>query len=170
MNEHGIDMKSLRGCGADVVHVSPEHHYPLGTAMSAPRRQELLEWAAEKLERYIIEDDYDCEFRYHSRMIPTLQGMDKNHRVIYMNTFSKTLAPSIRISYMVLPEKLMQRYLDHATFYSNSASSCGQYALTDFIRQGYFERHISRLKKHYHERGELLLQIIQNEKNCRSGK
>ncbi|MCC8029282.1 MAG: PLP-dependent aminotransferase family protein [Lachnospiraceae bacterium] len=161
MDEHGIDIKSLRDSGADVVHVSPEHHYPLGTIMSAPRRQELLEWAAEKLERYIIEDDYDCEFRYHSRMIPTLQSTDKNHRVIYINTFSKTLSPTIRISYMVLPEKLMQRYLDRATFYSNTASSCEQYALANFIRQGYFERQISRLKKHYHERGELLLGIIQ---------
>ncbi len=162
MDEHGINMESLRRSGADVVHVSPEHHYPLGTIMSAPRRQELLDWAAEKLERYIIEDDYDCEFRYHSRMIPTLQSVDKHHRVIYMNTFSKTLAPSIRISYMVLPEKLMQRYLDRATFYSNTASSCEQYALADFIRQGYFERQVRRLKKHYHERGELLLRIVQN--------
>ncbi|MCD7866266.1 MAG: GntR family transcriptional regulator [Clostridiales bacterium] len=114
------------------------------------------------VEGYIIEDDYDCEFRYGSRMIPTLQSTDKNHRIIYMNTFSKTLAPAIRISYMVLPEKLMQRYLDRATFYSNTASSCEQYALANFIRQGYFERQISRLKKHYHERGELLLGIIQN--------
>lgn len=160
MDEHGIDLKSLRAGGADIVHVSPEHHYPLGTVMSVSRRQELLEWAAEKLERYIIEDDYDCEFRYHTRMIPALQSTDRNHRVIYMNSFSKTLAPAIRISYMVLPEKLMQRYLDNATFYSNTASSFEQYALAGFIRNGYFERHISRLKKHFHERGELLSRII----------
>lgn len=160
MDENGINMESLRENGADVVHVSPEHHYPLGTVMTIARRQELLEWCAEKLERYIIEDDYDCEFRYNSRMIPTLQSMDRNHRVIYMNTFSKTLAPSIRISYMILPEKLMRRYLDNATFYSNTASTCEQYALAKFIKKEYFERHVSRLKKHYYTQGNLLIRII----------
>ena len=160
MDEHGIDLKSLRETGADIVHVSPEHHYPLGTVMSVSRRQELLDWASEKLGRYIIEDDYDCEFRYHTRMIPALQSTDRNHRVIYMNSFSKTLAPAIRISYMVLPEKLMQRYLDNATFFSNTASSFEQYTLADFIRNGYFERHIRRLKKHFHEHGELLMRIV----------
>lgn len=111
----------------------PEHSYPLGTVMTVARRQELLEWCARKMERYIIEDDYDCEFRYNSRMVPTLYSMDTQHRVIYMNTFSKTLAPSLRISYMILPEKLMRRYLESATFYSNTASACEQYALAKFI-------------------------------------
>lgn len=97
MDENGISMESLRESGADVIHVSPEHHYPLGTVMSAARRQELLNWAVEKEGRYVIEDDYDCEFRYRSRSIPALKSMDRNGRVIYMNTFSKTLAPAIRI-------------------------------------------------------------------------
>ena len=88
MNENGISMESLRESGADVIHVSPEHHYPLGTVMSAARRQELLNWAVEKEGRYVIEDDYDCEFRYRSRSIPALKSMDRNGRVIYMNTFS----------------------------------------------------------------------------------
>lgn len=160
MDRNGIEMKSLSESGADVIHVSPEHHYPLGTVMSAVRRQELLEWASQKEERYIIEDDYDCEFRYHSRMIPTLQSMDRNHQVIYMNTFSKTLAPAIRISYMTLPEKLMRKYLNAANFYSNTASACEQYTLARFIREGYLERHVSRLKKYYHSQGELLIRII----------
>ena len=80
--------------------------------MSAARRQELLNWAVEKEGRYVIEDDYDCEFRYRSRSIPALKSMDRNGRVIYMNTFSKTLAPAIRISYMVLPEALISRYIE----------------------------------------------------------
>lgn len=160
MDESGISMQSLTDSGADIVHVSPEHHYPLGTVMSASRRQELLNWAVEKLDRYIIEDDYDCEFRYRSRTIPPLQSMDRNHRVIYMNTFSKTLAPSIRISYMILPEKLMIRYVESATFYSNSASSCEQYALARFIREGYFERHLSRMRKYYRIQGERLIRIL----------
>lgn len=160
MDEQGINMESLRKSGASVIHISPEHHYPLGTVMSASRRQELLLWAREKPERYLIEDDYDCEFRYHSRTIPPLQSMDRNHRIIYMNTFSKTMAPSIRISYMILPEKLMVRYIDKANFYSNTASSCEQYALARFIREGYFERHLSRMKKHYQAKGELLIRIL----------
>ena len=104
MDEHGINMKRLRKSQASVIHVSPEHHYPLGTVMTTVRRQEVLEWVAERPDRYIIEDDYDCEFRYRSKSIPALKGLDRNHRVIYMNTFSKSLAPAIRISYMILPE------------------------------------------------------------------
>ncbi|MFR5601789.1 MAG: PLP-dependent aminotransferase family protein [Lachnospiraceae bacterium] len=160
MDENGINMDSLRSCGASVIHVSPEHHYPLGTVMSVSRRQELLAWAAEQPDRYIIEDDYDCEFRYHTRGIPALQSMDRNHRVIYMNTFSKTLAPAIRISYMVLPEKLMMHLIQTTNFYSNTASSCEQYALAKFISQGFFERHLSRMKKYYHSQGEILIRLL----------
>ena len=160
MDESGISMDSLRESGANIVHVSPEHHYPLGTVTTAGRRQELLSWAAEAADRYIIEDDYDCEFRYSTKSIPALQSMDLNHRVIYMNTFSKSLAPAIRISYMVLPRKLMEHYIARANFYSNSASSCEQYALARFIENGSFERHLSRLKKYYRLEGERLLRII----------
>ena len=130
------------------------------TVMSASRRQELLSWASEKEERYIIEDDYDCEFRYRSLSIPALGSMDSHESVIYMNTFSKTLTPAIRISYMVLPEKLMRRYIDTANFYCNTASTCEQYALARFIENGYFERHLSRLKKFYHAEGERLKRIL----------
>ena len=160
MDESGLSMESLRESGANIVHVSPEHHYPLGTVTTAGRRQELLAWTAEAADRYIIEDDYDCEFRYSTKSIPALQSMDTNHRVIYMNTFSKSLAPAIRISYMVLPKKLMERYIARANFYSNSASSCEQHALARFIENGSFERHLSRLKKYYRQEGERLLRII----------
>lgn len=160
MDANGVNMESLRASGANIVHVSPEHHYPLGTVTTAGRRQELLSWAGETADRYIIEDDYDCEFRYSTKSIPALQSMDENHRVIYMNTFSKSLAPAIRISYMVLPKKLMSRYISGANFYSNSASSCEQYALAHFMENGSFERHLSRLKKYYRQEGERLLRII----------
>ena len=160
MDESGISMERLRESEANIVHVSPEHHYPLGTVTTAGRRQELLSWAAEATDHYIIEDDYDCEFRYSTKSIPALQSMDLSHRVIYMNTFSKSLAPAIRISYMVLPKKLMERYISRANFYSNSASSCEQYALARFIENGSFERHLSRLKKYYRQEGERLLRII----------
>ena len=153
-------MKSLRKSQASVIHVSPEHHYPLGTVMTTVRRQEVLEWVAERPDRYIIEDDYDCEFRYRSKSIPALKGLDRNHRVIYMNTFSKSLAPAIRISYMILPEKLMEKYVRTSNFYSNTVSSLEQYALAKFIEKGYFERHLSRIKKYYRIEGERLLRII----------
>ena len=160
MDEHGINMKSLRKSQASVIHVAPEHHYPLGTVMTTVRRQEVLEWVAERPDRYIIEDDYDCEFRYRSKSIPALKGLDRNHRVIYMNTFSKSLAPAIRISYMILPEKLMEKYVRTSNFYSNTVSSLEQYALAKFIEKGYFERHLSRIKKYYRIEGERLLRII----------
>lgn len=160
VDEEGLDMQSLYESGVNIVHVSPEHHYPLGTTMTAAKRLELLRWAAEKTDRYIIEDDYDCEFRYHTRSISALQSMDTNHRVIYMNTFSKSLSPAIRISYMVLPEKLMSSCINNANFYSNSVSSCEQYTLARFIKSGAFERHLSRMKKYYQREGELLLKVI----------
>lgn len=160
MDAHGISMESLRDSGASVIHVSPEHHYPLGTVMTTVRRQEVLDWVAERPDRYIIEDDYDCEFRYRSKSIPALKGLDRNHRVIYMNTFSKSLAPAIRISYMILPEKLMEKYVRTSNFYSNTVSSLEQYALAKFIKKGYFERHLSRIKKYYRTEGERLLRII----------
>ena len=93
------------------------------------------------------------------RSIPALKSMDRNGRVIYMNTFSKTLAPAIRISYMVLPEALISRYIDNANFYSNTASACEQYALAKFMEKGYFECHLSRLKKYYHTEGERLIRM-----------
>lgn len=160
MDENGIDMKSLGESRADIIHISPEHHYPLGTVMTTTRRQEVLDWAEEKTDRYIIEDDYDCEFRYRTKSIPALKSIDRNHRVIYMNTFSKSLAPSIRISYMILPEKLMEKYVKTSNFYSNTVSSCEQYALAKFIQKGYFERHLNRIKKYYRIEGERLLRTI----------
>lgn len=164
MDENGINMDSLKQSHASVIHVSPEHHYPLGTVMTAIRRQEVLEWVSERPDRYIIEDDYDCEFRYRSKSIPALKGLDRNHRVIYMNTFNKTLAPAIRISYMILPEKLMEKYIQTSNFFSNTVSSLEQYALAKFIQKGYFERHLNRIKKFYRTEGERLLRLIKQSR------
>ena len=160
MDSGGIRMKSLRDSGATVVHVSPEHHYPLGTVMTARRRQELLKWLQESPERYIIEDDYDCEFRYRGHAIPALCSLDYSHRVIYMNTFSKTLSPAIRISYMVLPEKLLKQYVASANFFSNTSSNLEQQTLARFIRDGYFDRHLNRMRKYCYGQGELLRRVI----------
>ena len=156
MDENGINMKSLRNCKATVVHTSPEHHYPLGTVMSARRRQELLAWLSESEDHYIIEDDYDCEFRYHGHTISALYGMDQSKRVIYMNTFSKTMTPGLRISYMILPPELLEKYVHTANFYSNTSSNLEQEALARFIHDGYFEKHLNRMRKYYLHQGTIL--------------
>ena len=150
MDDEGIDMNDLEASRATIVHVSPEHHYPLGTFMPMKRRQEL------------IEDDFDCEFRYGTRPTPALKSMDVYSKVIYMNTFSKTLSPAIRISYMVLPENLMKKYIESTYFFTNSASTLEQLALAAFMKKGYFERHIRRIKKLYRQEGETLREILIN--------
>ena len=118
-DEYGVDMKDLHDSGCNVVHVTPAQHFPIGTVMPVRRRTELLEWA-DGQDHYIIEDDYDSEFWYQGRQAPTLYSMDGNGRVIYFNTFSKTLIPSLRISYMVLPYELAMRYGNGLSFYSGT--------------------------------------------------
>ena len=165
MDQNGIDMPQLRISGANIVHVSPEHHYPLGITMPASRRHELLNWAQEGEDHYIIEDDYDCEFRYNSKPIPALKSRDALGKVIYMNTFSKTLSPSIRISYMVLPEQLLEKYIAEMNFFTNSTSSLEQYALARFIGRGYFERHLNRMRRLYRQEGERLIRMIRDNEH-----
>ena len=125
--------------------------------MPIMRRSELLEWAYRASKRYIIEDDYDSEFRYQGKYISPLYAEDFRDRVIYMNTFSKTMVPSLRISYMVLPPKLLQRYRESMSFYSCTVSSFEQYTLAQFISEGYFERHINRIKTYYRK---LRMQVL----------
>ena len=161
VDEDGIQVAELEQSGADVVHVSPGHHFPTGSIMPIARRKALLEWAEKERERYIIEDDYDSEFRFSRMPVPAIQSINHNHRVIYMNTFSKTLAPSIRISYMVLPHKLMERYVKTMNFYSCTVSAFEQYAMAEFMNKGYFERHIHRMKKYYKEKRDILLKVLE---------
>lgn len=160
VDESGICTEKLRESGAEVVHVSPGYHFPLGTVMPIARRQELLAWASEAPGRYIVEDDYDCEFRYSGRPIPSIQSMDRQQRVIYLNTFNKTLSPALRVGYMVLPEPLMARYEQSMNYYSNTVSSFEQFALAEFMEKGYFERHISRMRKYYREYRERIRLIL----------
>lgn len=154
-DEYGVDMNSLYESGCNVVHVSPAQHFPIGTVMPVKRRTELLEWADRK-GYYIIEDDYDSEFWYQGKPAPTLYSLDGNGRVIYFNTFSKTLIPSLRISYMVLPYELAQCYEEGLSFYSGTVPSMEQYALARFISEGYFERHINHMRNYFKsQRGSL---------------
>ena len=152
LDEGGLDVARLRQTPAQVVHISPGHHYPTGTVMPIGRRQELLRWAAEEPERYILEDDYDSEFRFVGRPIPTLYSADENERVIYLNTFSKTMAPSMRISYMVLPPRLLERYRRQLGFYACTVAAFEQYTLAAFLQQGHFERHLGRMRTRYRQK------------------
>ena len=157
MDEQGVCPELLEG--VQVLHISPNHHFPTGRVTPLARRQELLNWAAGE-DRWIIEDDYDSEFRFNAHPMPALQSMDRHSRVIYMNTFSRSLAPSIRISYMVLPPVLMERFGESLGFYSCTVPSFEQYTLARFLSRGYFEKHINRMRKFYKARRNRLLDMI----------
>lgn len=157
LDRQGLRVDELDPHQVRVVHVTPSHHFPLGIIMPAPRRQALLRWAAEAPERYIIEDDYDSEFRFSGKPIPALQSLDGSGRVIYLNTFAKTLAPSLRVSYMVLPPALAEKWRREFWFYSSTVPSFEQYALARFMERGHFERHLNRTRTRYKARREALL-------------
>ena len=161
MDEQGISMEGLEHSGAQITHISPNHHFPTGITMPASRRYEVLTWANARRGRYIIEDDYDSEFRANGRPLPTLFGIDAFEKVIYMNTFSKSLSPTIRISYMVLPVHLINRYYEKLAFYSCTVSNFEQYTLADFIAKGYFEKHINRMRLFYSRQRKHLIDAIE---------
>ncbi len=149
IDDAGMIVDALEDSGADVAHVSAANHFPTGVVMPITRRLELFEWAGRARKRFIIEDDYDSEFRYTGRPIMPLFADDAAGKVIYLNAFSKTMMPSLRISYLVLPERLMERYLDTMSFYACTVSSVEQYALARFIDEGHLERHINRMRTFY---------------------
>ena len=149
MDADGVIPELLEQSGAEVLHISPSHHYPTGTVTPIARRQALMRWLTAQPGRYLIEDDYDSEFRFSGLPIPTIQSMDRSGRVIYMNTFSRTISPSLRISYMILPRTLLPQWQEAMGFYSCTVPSFEQMTLTRFLAEGYFEKHLSRMKKHY---------------------
>ena len=149
MDADGVIPELLEQSGAEVLHISPSHHYPTGTVTPITRRQALMRWLTAQPGRYLIEDDYDSEFRFSGLPIPTIQSMDRSGREIYMNTFSRTISPSLRISYMILPRTLLPQWQAAMGFYSCTVPSFEQMTLTRFLAEGYFEKHLSRMKKHY---------------------
>lgn len=159
----GVSVEELRKSCADIVHTTPSHNFPLGGIMPISRRKELLRWAYENENRFIIEDEYDSEFRFTGSPIPSLFSLDTHGRVIYVNTFTKTLAPSMRISYMVLPSHLMEKFDRELDFCSNTVPVFEQLTLSRFIGDGFFERHINRIKKIYRTRRDMLISSF--EKN-----
>jgi len=158
MDDQGVIPGSLEA--ADVLHCSPSHHFPSGLVTPVGRRVELLNWANQG--KWIIEDDYDSEFRFDAHPKPAMQALDGAGRVIYMNTFSKSLAPSIRISYMVLPTDLMAEFRRRLGFYSCTVPSFEQYTLARFLIRGHFEKHINRMRKFYKQRRNTVVSLLEN--------
>ena len=147
----------LRETDASIAYVMPSHQFPLGIVMPMKRRLELLNWAMEEPERYIIEDDYDSEFRYKGKPIPALQGIDRFGRVIYLGTFSKSVAPSTRISYMVLPKQLLSRFRECCGFYACTVPNLMQQAICQFMKAGYFEKNLNRMRAIYKAKHDFML-------------
>lgn len=158
LDENGLSAKALLESDASVVCLTPAHHFPTGVVMPASRRAEILAWAKDG--RYILEDDYDSEFRFSSRPIPTLKELDAAGRVIYSGTFAKSLAPSLRIAFLVLPDALMQQYQRTLSFYSSTVPSFEQHTLARFLSTGAFERHINRSRTLYRARRDALLNAL----------
>lgn len=163
IDEGGLPVEGLEESGANLCYITPSHHFPTAVTMRLGRRAQLLRWASQAPGRYILEDDYDAEFRFDTRPLPSLQGMaGPDGPVVYLCTFSKSLAPSIRVACMVLPRDLLARY--RATFgvYANTVSRFEQQTLRRFLEEGYFTRHLSRMRGAYKNRMEILVRALED--------
>lgn len=159
-NSQQLDLDFLQESLINIACVTPSHLYPFGHVLSITQRQQLLAWAKEKPHRYIIEDDYDSEFRYKGKPIPALQSLDKHDSVIYLGSFSKLLMPSLRLSFMVLPKPLLPPYQQYCGFMKCSVSRFEQQRLAHFMQQGEFEKHINRMRKIYRRKMERLCTLL----------
>lgn len=159
LDRQGLDVEALRRSGASVAHISPSHQYPTGLVTPIARRQALLRWA-EEADGIIIEDDYDSELRFTGRPIPPLQSIDNQGRVIYLNTFSQTIAPSMRMGFLVLPPRLLEQYRRELDFYACTVPATEQYILARFLSGGYYEQHLSRMRNEYRSRRAAVLEAF----------
>lgn len=189
LDESGISVEQIKASEIDCVYCTPAHQYPMGITMPISRRSELLSWAYEgqlsefkydtkydnkntknydsKYDnknmtncRFIIEDDYDSDYRYQGNPIPALQGFDTKDCVLYLGTFSRSLSPSMRVSYLVLPNRLLNILEQEMSYYSNTVSRIEQYVLNKFIYDKHFERHINRTRKIYEQRRNVLIKAL----------
>jgi len=160
MDKNGMQVSELKKTAADIAYVMPSHQYPTGIVMPVKRRMELLKWADEREGRYIIEDDYDSEFRYKGKPIPALKSYDRSDRVIYLGTFSKSIAPAIRLSYMILPEDLLKKYKEEGRFINSTVSKVDQHIVRRFIEEGYYERHLNKTRAMYKSRHDVLIEEL----------
>lgn len=160
LDSEGVNLGELLDAGADVLHLMPSHQYPTGLVTSIARRYALLSWAAERPGRYLIEDDFDCEFRLAGKPIPALASIDAAQSVIYTNTFSKSLSSALRLAYMVLPDELMERFRRELGFYASSVSSVDQVALARLLESGDYERHVNRVRVRAREARDGLVALV----------
>lgn len=162
IDDAGVRVDALAASDVGVMHVMPSHQFPTGCVTSIGRRYELLGWAADSSvgERWIIEDDYDCEFRLAGRPVPALASVDAVGRVIYTNTFSKSLGSALRLAYMVLPDRLMERYTSELGFYSSTVSTVDQVALARILEDGSYERHVARVRKRARDVRDRLREMV----------
>ncbi|GAK14747.1 PLP-dependent aminotransferase family protein [Geomicrobium sp. JCM 19039] len=165
VDDKGIRVDDIMESTIDVVCTTPSHHFPYGSVLSINRRKQLLDWARDKSGRYIIEDDYDSEFRYTGKTIPSLQSMDQDGKVIYLGSFSKSLIPSARISYMVMPQPLSDRYEKAFSDYHSTVSRIDQHVLTSFMNTGDFEKHLNRMRKIYRRKLDTVIQLLRPYEN-----
>jgi len=163
VDDEGIQVDQLEQTDAKLVYITPSHQFPTGAILSAARRTHLLSWAMADQGRYIIEDDYDSEFRYIGKPIPALQSIDKAERVIYMSTFSKSFMPSLRVAYFILPHSLITKYKAVFSYYACTVPRFDQQMLSEFMLQGYFSKHLNRMRKIYRRKHDKILSIF--EKN-----
>lgn len=162
VDQDGLIIEQLQQTNANVVYVTPSHQFPTGAVLSANRRTQLLKWAAKAENRYIIEDDYDSEFRYIGKPIPALQGLDQNDRVIYLSTFTKSLMPSLRVAYFVLPPALVYRYQEQFKYYSSTVPRFEQHILAKFMKDGHFAKHLNRMRKTYRKKHDKCIDVFAN--------
>lgn len=163
VDEDGLQVDKLEKSNANLVYITPSHQFPTGAVLSAARRTQLLKWASQKPERFIIEDDYDSEFRYIGKPIPALHGLDQNDKVIYMSTFTKSLMPSLRVAYFVLPPALLERYKEILSDYSATVPRFDQHILAHFMKDGHFAKHLNRMRKIYRKKHDKLISVLAND-------
>lgn len=163
LDHSGVSSSDIRNKNPNVLYTTPSHQFPTGVVMPVSRRVEVLSWAEEQKDRYIIEDDYDSDFKYEADTLPSLQGMDNCERVIYMGTFSKSLLPGLRISYMILPQHLLKKFREQQGFLMQTCNSMAQLTVKEFIDSGKYLKYVTRLKRIYSERRTKLIEELKRK-------
>ncbi len=167
LDRNGIKINDLKKSMANIVLVTPSHQFPTGIIMPINRRLQLLNWSNTSSNNFIIEDDHDSEFKYYGKPIPALKSLDTRDKVIYIGNFSKSISPFLRVSYMILPEKLIKNYEKKVPFLTCPVSNLTQLTLAKFMEEGYFERHINRMRKIYNKKRIYLSNILKNYENIK---
>nr|WP_106782081.1 PLP-dependent aminotransferase family protein [Lysinibacillus timonensis] len=162
VDDEGMQISELDKVNANIVYITPSHQFPTGAVLSATRRSQVLNWASQQENRYIIEDDYDSEFRYFGKPISSLQGLDANEKVIYMSTFTKSLMPSLRVAYFVLPKSLLSKYNRIFTYYDSTVPRFDQHILANFMKDGHFAKHLNRMRKIYKKKHDRMTEVLES--------